>query len=129
MTEPIHQDVTLNADPQRIYDILLSSKLFSAVTGGKPADIQAVPGGAFSCFGGMISGRTVELVPGRRIVQAWRAGNWPDGVYSIVSFSLEADGTGTRVTLDHAGFPAASRDHLEQGWVKNYWDPLKAYLA
>jgi hypothetical protein len=37
-------------------------------------------------FGGDISGRNVELVPGRRAVQAWRSNAWPEGVYSIVRF-------------------------------------------
>ena len=129
MSEPIHQVVVIRAAPQRVYDALLDASEFSAFTGGAPAKIHGQEGGAFSCFGGRITGRNVELKPARRIVQAWRAGNWPDGTYSIVRFEIEADGTGTKLTLDHAGFPPDNADHLESGWHKMYWEPLKNYLA
>ena len=47
----------------------------------------------------------MECLPGERVVQAWRAKNWPPGTYSMVSFALKAEGKRTRVTLDHTGFP------------------------
>ena len=124
----IHQEVRISAAPQRVYDALLQSERFSSMTGA-PAQIDAREGGSFSCFGGMILGRNVELVPGRRVVQAWRVGNWPEGVYSIARFQLEPDGAGTRVVFDHAGFPAGDAAHLEAGWEKNYWKPLRDSLA
>ena len=129
MSEPIHQDVLIKASPQRIYDALTDAKLFSAFTGGAAAEIDGRAGGAFSCFGGRITGRNVELVPGERVVQAWRAGHWPTGVYSIVRFELQRDHDGTRLVFDQSGFPADNRQHLEAGWHKMYWDPLRAFLA
>jgi activator of HSP90 ATPase len=124
----IHQEITLPAPPQRVYDALLQSAHFTRMTGA-PAEIDAREGGNFSCFGGMIVGRNVELVPGQRVVQAWRAGNWPAGVYSIARFDLQPHGTGTRVVFDHTGFPANDAAHLEAGWEANYWKPLRESLA
>jgi activator of HSP90 ATPase len=129
MSNTIRQAVIIKASPQRVYDALLDAKQFSAFTGGAPAEIDSKAGGAFSCFGGMITGRNVELVPNQRIVQAWRAGNWPEGVYSIVRFELDAQGSETRLTLDHSAFPEGNAEHLEGGWHKMYWEPLKKYLA
>jgi activator of HSP90 ATPase len=129
MSASIHQEVVIKANPQRVYEVLTDAQQFSAFTGGKAADIDREPGGAFSCFGGMITGRNIELVPNRRIVQAWRAGNWPEGVYSIVRFELETQGTDTKLTFDQSGFPDSNREHLESGWSKMYWDPLRVYLA
>jgi len=77
----------------------------------------------------MIVGRQVKLVPNQRIVQAWRAGNWADGVYSIVKFELTGQGTATRLIFDHAGFPEGEREHLDGGWQKMYWEPLRKYLG
>jgi activator of HSP90 ATPase len=77
----------------------------------------------------MIVGRNVELVPGKRIVQAWRAGNWKPGVYSMVKFELEGTGNETRLAFEHTGFPEDNREHLDAGWVSNYWEPLKKYLV
>ena len=129
MPASIVQDVTFKAKPARIYDILLDSKSFSAATGGRAATIEPTEGGAFSTFGGMISGRTIELVPGKRIVQAWRVGNWPDGVYSVVRYDLASEGPGTRLTLTHCAFPEEHREHLASGWHAQYWEPLRAYLG
>jgi activator of HSP90 ATPase len=134
VTESIHQEITLKAGPGRIYDVLLDSKKFSEFTGGAPAEINREAGGAFSCFGGVITGRTIELVPNRRIVQAWRVGNWPEGIYSVVKFEFHSQGSETRLVMDHIGFPDELRAHLngeerEGGWHRQYWEPLRKYLA
>jgi activator of HSP90 ATPase len=129
MSGAIRQTVTIKADAQRVYDALTDGAQFSKLTGGAPATIEAHDGGAFSCFGGMIIGRNIELRSGARIVQAWRAGTWPEGRYSIVKLDLTSSDAETTVTLEHMGFPEDARAHLEGGWHKMYWDPLKAHLA
>ncbi len=75
------------------------------MTGGRAADIADDVGGAVSMFGGDIRGRNVELVPGKRVVQAWRSQAWPEGVYSIVRFELAPEGKGTKLVFDQAGHP------------------------
>jgi activator of HSP90 ATPase len=129
MAESIQQSVVYKAKAERLYDILLDSKEFAAFTGGREANIEPTPGGAFSMFGGHITGRNVELVPGKRIVQAWRAVNWPEGTYSIVRFDLADEGSGARLTLTHTGYPEEHHAHLASGWQAQYFDPLRAYLA
>ena len=129
MSASIEQEVVIPASPRRVYEALTDAKTFSAFTGGKPAEIEGKAGGVFSCFGGMILGRNVELVPERRVVQAWRVANWPDGVFSIVRFELVPAGAGTKLSFFQAGFPDDARGHLEAGWHKMYWEPLRTYLG
>ncbi len=129
MSASIHQVIQFKASAKRIYEALLDAKQFSQFTGGAPAQIDAAAGGQFSCFGGMITGRNIELKPNARIVQAWRAGNWPDGVYSVVRFELTAEGAVTTLTFDHSGFPEEQREHLDAGWHKMYWEPLQKHLG
>ncbi len=129
MTHHIRQEVALSAAPERVYNLLTKAEEFSAMCGGAPAEIDSKPGGAFTCFGGMIHGRNIECVPGQRLVQAWRAKNWEDGQYSMVRFALEADGEGTKLVLDHSSFPEGQGEHLAQGWQKNYWEPMKKRFA
>ncbi|WP_223589340.1 SRPBCC family protein [Neobacillus bataviensis] len=129
MINTIHQEVEFNASPERIYEILTDSKQFSEVTGGAPTDINAEAGGTFSCFGGMILGRNIELVPGVRVVQAWRVKNWPEGLYSIAKFELTEQGSKTKLFFDHVGFPEAEGEHLAAGWGANYWSPIEKYLG
>ena len=124
----IHQEVRFKASPARIYAALTSAKEFSQFTGA-PAELTAAEGQPISLFGGQITGRNIELVPDRSLVQAWRVGSWPGGVYSIVRITLEPEGEETKLTLDHAGFPDGAAEHLEPGWHKMYWEPLKNYLG
>ncbi len=129
MADRIHQEIVVASPPARVYEALTDEAQFSKLSGGAPAEIDAAPGGAFSCFGGMIRGRTIECTPGRMLIQAWRAENWEPGVYSIVRFALTPEGSGTRVVLDHAGFPAEHAEHLAEGWQANYWEPLQRMQA
>jgi activator of HSP90 ATPase len=124
----LHQEVEFKASPQRIYEILLDSKQFAAFT-GMAAEIDPKVGGALTIFQGLVIARNIELVPEQRIVQAWRPQHWDPGVYSVVKFELTMQGSGTKLVLDHTGFPAGEFDSLNKGWPLRYWEPLKKYLS
>ncbi|MFI5162091.1 MAG: SRPBCC domain-containing protein [Sphingobacteriales bacterium] len=131
----IHQEVGFKASPKQLYEILLSSKEFSECTkksfdnfSATSANIDPTIGGAFSLFDGIITGRIIELVPGERIVEAWRAADWPPGTYSVVRFELKPAGSGTQLIFDHIGFPEGLKAHLTIGWQQHYWDALAKYL-
>ena len=131
----IHQEVTLPASPERIYQMLTDSETFAAATGGRPANIGKVAGTTFSLFGDYIQGRQIELVPNKMIVQAWRISTWADGVYSMVRLALSPDGDETKVTLDQDAIPDGISpmfptwfDHVATGWPMFYFTPFAAYL-
>ncbi|MGC1416676.1 MAG: SRPBCC domain-containing protein [Candidatus Acidiferrum sp.] len=140
-SDAIHQEVAFKASQKRVYEALTNAKQFDqvvrlsgAVKTGMVADpgkteINAAVGGTFSFFGGYVSGINVELAPSERIVQAWRAGSWKPGEYSIARFELTEDGAGTRLIFDHTGFPSGTAEHLAAGWKMNYWEPLGKYLS
>ncbi|MEM9193574.1 MAG: SRPBCC family protein [Myxococcota bacterium] len=128
MAEPIHHEIVFPVSRERVYQALLDEAQHAEFTGG-PAEISPDAGGAFSCHGGQIVGRNIELVPNERIVQAWRVANWPPGVYSVVSFRFETEGEDTRLVLDHHGVPADAREHIDGGWHQRYWEPMKKFLA
>lgn len=138
--EAIRQEVTFKAVPKRVYEALIDAAQFQKVeslsaamkaldVNSHPAVISREPGGAFSLFGDYIVGRQVELVRDQRIVQAWRVASWDPGIYSIVRFELSGQGSSTKLTLDHFGFPAGMAEHLAQGWHANYWEPLAKFLG
>jgi activator of HSP90 ATPase len=124
----IHQETTFSAPPARIYKTLVDLKQFAAAT-GTPASGDSTEGAAFSAFDGYVTGRHLELVPDKRVVQAWRAKTWPEGVYSIVRFELTADGAGTRLVFDHTGFPEDEKDHLSSGWKAQYWEKIAKHVG
>jgi uncharacterized protein YndB with AHSA1/START domain len=123
----VHQEVTFAAPPARVYRALVDSDQHAKFTSA-PAEIGGAVGDAWSAYGGKITGRNVELLEGRRIVQTWRAGNWPDGVHSIVRVELTAAGAGTKVVLDHDALTDEQVPHIDGGWSKMYWEPLRKYL-
>jgi activator of HSP90 ATPase len=138
--EAIHQEPLIKASAKRIYEALTDAKQFDKIIqlsgvmqsmhlGDKPAEISHEVGGPFALFGGYITGRHVELVANKRIVQAWRTGAWPQGVYSIARFELVEDGAATKIVFDHAGFPKGEAEHLASGWNEHYWEPLEKLLA
>jgi uncharacterized protein YndB with AHSA1/START domain len=139
--EAIHQEPVFKASRKRVYEVLTDAKQFEKVVqmsgamkagmppGAKPAEIGREAGGAFSLFGGYVTGRHIELVPNERIVQAWRAGGWDLGIYSIARFALVEQGSGTKIVFDHTGFPKGDGEHLAAGWKVNYWEPLEKLLA
>ncbi|HEX9758472.1 MAG TPA: SRPBCC domain-containing protein [Nitrospiria bacterium] len=124
----IHQEINFKCKSQQIFEALTKAEQFGEFS-GSPAEINPESGGKFSCFGGIISGITIENVPNKRLVQAWRVGNWEPGVYSIVKFEFEKiNDRETKLVFDHTGFPEEHKGHLEQGWNERYWEPLKKYL-
>ena len=139
--ESIHQEPVFKASRKRVYEALTDAKQFDKVAqlstamksgmapGAKPTEIGREAGGAFALFGGYVTGRHLELVSNERIVQAWRAGGWDPGDYSIAKFQLVEQGDGTKIMFDHTGFPRGDGEHLAAGWQAHYWDPLERFLS
>lgn len=65
------------------YEILMDENRWRGFTSSN-AKISKEVGGEFFIFDGSVTGTNVELVEGKLIVQRWRFGNWPDGIYSMV---------------------------------------------
>jgi activator of HSP90 ATPase len=137
--DSIHQEPVFTASPMRVYEALTDAKQFTRIVQlsgaleamhlpDKPAEISREAGGAFALYGGYITGRHVELVPDVRVVQAWRAGDWPPGVYSIAKFELVKQGSGSKIVFDHTGFPKGEAESLASGWKTHYWEPLARVL-
>ena len=128
MCKTLKLKVHFDAPPETIYGMLADSKKRTAVTGRK-AEISTKVGGAFSADGGRVRGINVDLVPGKRIVQAWRRRDFPEGVFSMAAFVLTPTAKGgTELVLTHRGVPKALLDSTEADWRNLYWAPMKASL-
>ena len=132
--EPVFQKPAVSASMKRFTDAAQFQKVIQLGVAMKtmslksePAQISTEAGGAFTLFGGYVTGRQIELVPNQKIVQAWRAGSWDPGFYSIADFTLVEQGSGTRIIFEHRGFPKGLGEHLLAGWKGNYWEPLDKF--
>jgi activator of HSP90 ATPase len=127
VSNPIVQTIFFKASPHEIFEALMDSAQHTAFSGAA-AQISREVGGEFSAYDGYITGKNLELVPDRKIVQLWRAVDWPAGHFSTVSFILAPEPEGTRLEFLQVDLPAGTEAEFAQGWIDNYWEPLKAWL-
>jgi activator of HSP90 ATPase len=128
-TKSIKQTATFNASPEEIYNLIMDEKKHAAFTGSK-ATISTKPKGKFNVFDGYCHGYNIELVKGKKIVQAWHFAEdgWPDDHFSICSFVLDKVGDKTKLTFLQTNIPEDKAKTLKEGWKQFYWDAIKTYL-
>ncbi len=102
----IEQTVFFEASPEEVYDALLDPKKHSEFT-GSPATTSARKGATFTAWEGYITGKNLELVKGKKIVQEWKTTEWPDG-YPVSRLELTLGGKkgGTELKMVHSKVPA-----------------------
>jgi len=112
-----------------IFDTWMSSAGHSAMTGGT-AEIDPAIGRRFEAWDGHITGTTIALEPGRRIVQSWRTKEFEaDDVDSQIEVLLEPLGQGTRIAIRHTGVPSGQPAYEQSGWRENYFEPMQEYFS
>jgi len=115
--------------PAEIYSTWLDSEGHSAMTGAE-AHVDPAVGGEFDAWDGYITGRTLELEPGRRIVQSWRTSEFSDAHEdSRVEVLFDAVDDGTRVTIRHTNVPEGQTGYEQGGWQDSYFAPMRAFFG
>jgi uncharacterized protein YndB with AHSA1/START domain len=116
------------ATPEQVFRAWISSDEHSAMT-GSPAKVDPRIGGVFTAWDGYITGKTLELEPHSRIVQAWRTGDFADSdPDSRLVIELEAVPNGTLLTLTHSEIPAEQVASYRTGWEEWYFAPMGEYF-
>ena len=128
-TKSIKQSVTFNATPEKVYHLIMDQKKHSDFTGTKVTMSSKVDGN-FTVFDGYCHGHNIELVEGKKIVQAWHFAEdgWPDDHFSTCTFLFEQIDDKTKLTFTQTGVLEHKVESLKDGWKEFYWEPMKAYL-
>lgn len=128
MREEIDLEIILPTTAERLYNAWLNSKEHSLMTGA-PAEASNALGGSFEAWETYISGRNLELIPFKRILQSWRSSDFkqsdPD---SFLSLELEEIEGGVKLHLKHTDLPKGSRSQYLQGWQDFYFKPMQEYF-
>jgi activator of HSP90 ATPase len=95
---------------------------------GQPTKVSKRVGGTFK-VGHDLEGKHLRLTKDKRIVQTWRANNWPKGVYSKATFAFAKAPGGAKITFTQTGVPAPYLKEIASGWKAYYWEPLKKTFA
>lgn len=126
-TKSIRQTASFEADPSKLYELLMDSKKHSAFTEAA-AKISRKVGGRFTAYDGWIEGRNLKLVPNRKIIQKWRGVDWPESHFSVVTFELKKRGNDTLLVFTQKGVPESNYKEINGGWKEHYWTKMKRYL-
>jgi len=127
-TKIIQQTVRFKASPREVYELLMDSKKHRSLSGEKAVISRRVPG-RFKAWNGHITGFNLALVPGTKIVQAWRATGWRPDHYSIAIFAIKKAKGGSVLRFTHIGVPSHRYSGHYRGWIEAYWTPMKEVLA
>jgi len=130
MPKTITQRITFkNTTPKILFTLYMNAKKHALVTGG-PAEISPKVGTDYSAHGGYITGKNLELVKDKLIVQTWRAQGWDKkDTDSILILALETSGDDVILHVVHANLPDQHAGHIDKGWHEHYWKPMKQYIA
>ena len=128
--ETVRVTAVIPASADRVYAAWLDSAEHSKMTGGKAAVVPEI-GGEHSAWDGYIAGKTLELEPGRRIVQSWRTTDFPLGHSDsrLEVHLLDVGEDACEVTIIHTEIPEGQGAQYDTGWQGHYLVPMKKYFA
>ncbi len=129
MFESLEVSTILPVTPKQLFLAWMDSNEHGLFT-GSAAEIDPQVGGSFTAWDGYIQGKTLELEPYRRILQAWRTDEFPaDSPDSFLEILLhEVDG-GTQLTLKQTNLPEGQAENYRTGWVESYFEPMAEYFS
>lgn len=112
---------TIDASPEDVYNALTNEATIQ-LWSGEEAVMPLEPGAEFSLWDGSITGKNIEFVPGKKMVQEWYFGEqeYP----SIVTIILHAAKKGTSAELRHTNIPDEDFENISEGWDQNYFGSL-----
>ncbi|MCE9500382.1 MAG: SRPBCC domain-containing protein [Leptospira sp.] len=121
------QKIKFPVSRDAVYNALIDSKKHSAFTGSS-ANISKTVGGKFSAYDGYCYGENLELIPGKLIVQTWRADNWEAGHFSEIRFEFKKVKDGTELKFVQTGIPIEEYEGIKKGWSEFYWEPMNFFF-
>jgi len=107
----------VNADPSDIYSALTNSYTIE-LWSGYHAQMLTEPGSEFSLWEGDITGRNLEFIQDRKVVQEWYFGDQAEK--SIVTIIINPDEENSQVTVEHTNIPDDEFAQISEGWREFY---------
>lgn len=109
------------APPEDVYRALTHPATIH-LWSGEEAEMSTEPGSEFSLWEGSITGKNIEFVQDKKIVQQWYFGEQKEE--SVVSITLHAHAQGTSAELRHNNIPDEAYDDIVEGWNEVYFASL-----
>jgi len=111
----------INAEPSDVYSAL-TNPFTIEIWSGYPAQMSEEPGSEFSLWEGDITGKNLEFIKDRKVVQEWYFGEQKDK--SIVTITIQPDREDSQVTVEHTNIPDDDFDDIAEGWREYYFGAI-----
>ena len=115
----------INADPSDVFAALTNPYTIE-LWSGYPAEMSTEAGSEFSLWEGDISGKNIEFVKDRKIVQEWYFGDQEEK--SIVTISIQPEGENSVVTVEHTNIPDEDFNDIAEGWREYYMGAILGFF-
>jgi activator of HSP90 ATPase len=107
----------INAEPSDVYSALTNPYTIELWT-GYPAIMSEVPDSEFSLWDGDITGKNLEFIQDKKVVQEWYFGDQPEK--SNVTITIHPDKGESAVTVEHTNIPDEDFTDIAEGWREYY---------
>ena len=115
----------INAEPSDVYSALTNQYTIELWT-GYPAQMNTEPGSDFSLWDGDITGKNLEFVQDKKVVQEWNFGDQVEK--SIATITIEPDRGNSLVTVEHTNIPDEEYNDIAEGWKEYYIDAINNFF-
>lgn len=115
----------INAEPSDVYSALTNPFTIELWT-GYPAVMSTEPGTEFSLWDGDITGKNIEFVQDKKVVQEWDFGDQTEK--SVVTISIQKDKDNSIVTVEHTNIPDDEFDDIANGWREYYFAAINSFF-
>ncbi|MGE5420781.1 MAG: SRPBCC domain-containing protein [Chloroflexota bacterium] len=115
----------INTEPSDIY-AAITNPVTIELWSGYPAVMSTEPGSEFSLWEGDITGKNIEFIPDRKIVQEWYFGEQEEK--SIVTITISADKGESVVTVEQTNIPDDDYGDIAEGWREYYMGAILSFF-
>ncbi|MHA4847792.1 SRPBCC domain-containing protein [Flavitalea antarctica] len=115
----------LSGKPEEVYNALTNPATIQ-LWSGEPAEMSTEPGSEFALWDESISGKNLEFIPGKKIVQEWYFGDQEEK--SIVTIIIHDHKQGSSVELRQTNIPDEDFENIVEGWNVNYFGSLDEFF-
>ena len=115
----------INAEPSDVYSAI-TNPFTIELWSGYPAQMSTEPDSEFSLWEGDITGKNIEFVQDRKVVQEWYFGDQTER--SLVTINITQDRENSSVTVEQTNIPDEEFDDIAEGWRDYYIGAIVSFF-
>lgn len=115
----------IKAEPSDVYSAI-TNPFTIELWSGYPAEMSTEPGSEFSLWEGDITGRNLEFIQDKKLVQEWFFGDQEEK--SIVTITIFPDRENSSVTVEQTNIPDDEFNGIAEGWKEFYFDAISVFF-